>query len=47
MEWSTGTVLFYGGIAGCIASVLLGVILSVVLHRRKKRIEAEILQQYL
>ena len=47
MEWSAGTLLFYGGIAGCIASVLLGVILFIVLRRSKKRIEAEILQQYL
>lgn len=43
---STGMLFVYGGIAGLVATVLLGIILFVVLRRKKRRLDEESREQY-
>lgn len=39
MEWTTGTLLFYGGIAGMAAVLLIALIVSVCLRHSGKKIK--------
>ncbi len=39
MEWTTGTLLFYGGIAGMVAVLLAALIVSVCLRHSGKKIK--------
>ena len=46
MDWSTGAILFYGGIAGAGATIIAAVLVAVVLARGKKRIINKLNQEY-
>ena len=46
MEWTTGTMLFYGGLAGLAATFAAAVVAAIVLARGNKRIKRKLDQEY-
>lgn len=46
MDLTTGTILFYGGLAGAALTILAALIASVVLARGNKRIKRKLNQEY-
>jgi H+/gluconate symporter-like permease len=46
MDLSTGTMLFYGGLAGTAATILAALIAAVLLARGNKKIKRKLNQEY-
>jgi len=46
MEWTTGTMLFYGGLAGLAATFVAALAAALVLARGNKRIKRKLDQDY-
>jgi len=46
MEWTTGAMMFYGGLAGAAATAVAAVIAAIVLARGNKRIKNKLNLEY-
>jgi len=46
MEWSLGTIMFYGGIVGAIVTVISAIIISIVLKRNRNKIVSAFNNEY-
>lgn len=46
MDLSTGTIMFYGGLAGAAATIIAAIIAVIVLARGNKRIKRKLNQEY-
>lgn len=46
MEWTTGVMLFYGGLAGAAAILLAIFIAAILLARGSRRIKHKLNQEY-
>jgi len=46
MEWSTGTMLFYSGLAGLGVTFVAAVLAAIVLVRGNKKIKRKLDQEY-
>ena len=46
MDWTLGTMLFYGGLAGAAATVVAAVIAAIILASGSKRIKNKLNQEY-
>ena len=46
MEWTLGTMLFYGGLAGAAATILAAIIAAIALASGNKRIKSKLNREY-
>jgi len=46
MEWTTGNIMFYGGLAGAAVTLLAAIIAAISLARGNKRIKRKLDQEY-
>ena len=46
MEWTRGALMFYGGIAGALLTLLAAIIVLVILKRSRKRIILKLNDEY-
>ena len=46
MEWTTGAMMFYGGLAGAAATLVAAIAAAIILARGSKRIKRKLNQEY-
>ena len=46
MEWTTGAMMFYGGLAGVAATLVAAIAAAIALARGSKRIKRKLNQEY-
>ena len=46
MDWTLGTMLFYGGLAGMAVTIVAAVIAVIILASGNKRIKSKLNQEY-
>jgi len=46
MDWTTGTIMFYGGLAGAAATLIAAIVAAIVLAQGNKRIKRKLNSEY-